>query len=463
MDHQIIFSKELINRYDRTGPRYTSYPTTVHFSQDYNSDDYRDWVAYSNDDPIPSPLSLYVHIPFCNTVCYYCGCNKIVTRDASKAAPYIEMLMQEIEHHGTLFAKDRHVQQMHWGGGTPTFLDDDEIHRILEVTQQTFNFIAETSGEFSIEVDPRTVSRERIANLRSLGFNRISFGIQDFNPEVQQAVNRIHSTEMVNDVIEAARINNFQSINLDLMYGLPKQTVDSFENTIQTTIDASPDRIAVYNYAHLPEIFKPQRRINTDDLPSADEKLEILQMTIDKLQNSHYVYIGMDHFAKKTDALVAAQNNGTLHRNFQGYSTHADCDLVAMGISSISSIGGNYSQNVKTLDEYELLLHQNKIPIYRGLEPEPDDVLRREIINQLICYFKVDIPGIEDKWAINFLSYFESAYTNLNQMADDGLLELNDETITVTPSGRLLVRAICMEFDRYLAKEKKEHQFSRVI
>ncbi|MBE9568941.1 MAG: oxygen-independent coproporphyrinogen III oxidase, partial [Proteobacteria bacterium] len=300
MDNKVIFDKELIRRYDTFGPRYTSYPTAVQFDAVIGENDYRDWVAYSNDDPIPAPLSLYLHIPFCDTICYYCGCSKVITKDKSKAAHYIALLKREIELQGALFAKDREVLQIHWGGGTPTFLSDKEIFEIIECIRENFNVPANDRVEFGIEVDPRTVDHERLKNLSNLGFNRISFGVQDFDSCVQESVNRVQSTEQIEQHIVDARELNYKSINIDLMYGLPNQSVESFSKTLDTTIRLGPDRLAVYNYAHLPEMFKPQRRINEDELPSAEEKLNILQLCIDKLQDAGYVYIGMDHFAKES-------------------------------------------------------------------------------------------------------------------------------------------------------------------
>ncbi len=462
MDNKVVFNKELIRRYDTFGPRYTSYPTAVQFTTDYDTDDYLEWVKYSNEDPIPAPLSLYLHIPFCDTICYYCGCSKVITKDKSKSTRYIELLKKEIKLQGALFAKDRQVTQIHWGGGTPTFLSDEEIDDIIKCIRENFDVAADNEVEFSIEVDPRTVDQQRLENLRKLGFNRISFGVQDFDPSVQKSVNRIQSTQQIKQHIIDARTLDYQSINIDLMYGLPNQTLDSFSQTLDTTIELSPDRLAVYNYAHLPEMFKPQRRINEEDLPAPEEKLNIMQLCIDKLQNAGYVYIGMDHFAKEDDTLVKAQQEGSLHRNFQGYSTNADCDMIAMGVTAISRIGNNYSQNVRTIDEYENSLKQNKIPVFRGIELEADDVLRREIINQLMCNNKLDITKLEKKWGIDFKTYFKSSLKNLQQMADDGLLEIEKTRITVTNTGRLLARSICMQFDRYL-QEKENTRFSRVI
>ncbi len=462
MDNKVIFSEELIRRYDTLGPRYTSYPTAVQFKDNIGASDYQDWVKYSNDDPIPRSLSLYLHIPFCDTICYYCGCSKVITKDKSKARHYIDLLKKEIALQGALFAKDREVLQIHWGGGTPTFLSDKEIYEIIECIRENFNVPADSRVEFGIEVDPRTVDQTRIKNLNNMGFNRISFGVQDFDKTVQEAVNRVQSTEQIKQHIIDARKMHFKSINIDLMYGLPFQSVSTFSETLNTIIQLDPDRIAVYNYAHLPEMFKPQRRINEEDLPSPEEKLNILKLCIDTLQDAGYVYIGMDHFAKSSDSLVKAQLDGTLHRNFQGYSTHADSDIIAMGITAISNIGDNYSQNVRSIEDYEKSLEQNKIPVFRGIELEDDDVMRREIINQLMCNNRLNITRLEKKWRIDFKTYFKTSLTNLQAMADDGLLNISNSNINITASGRLLARSICMQFDRYL-QEKNKSRFSRVI
>ena len=462
MTNKITFNKDLIRRYDASGPRYTSYPTAVQFSDVFTADDYIECAKQSNGEPIPAPLSLYLHIPFCDSICYYCGCSKIITKDKSKAKRYIQLLKKEIRLQGALFAKDREVIQIHWGGGTPTFLSDNEIYEIIECIRENFNLPADHLIDFGIEVDPRTVDHARLQNLNNIGFNRISFGVQDFDYCVQESVNRLQSTDLIEQHIKDARSIHYKSINIDLMYGLPKQTVESFNKTLDTVIQLNPDRIAIYNYAHLPETFKPQRRINEDELPSAEEKLSILNLCIDKLQNAGYVYIGMDHFAKESDALVQAQLQGTLHRSFQGYSTHADCDIIAMGITAISRIGENYSQNVRTVDEYEARLERNLIPVFRGIELEGDDVLRGEIINQLMCNNNLDIENIERKWGIDFKVYFKSPLINLQKMADDGLVKISRKKITITKTGRLLARSICMQFDRYL-QEKNLNQFSRLI
>ena len=462
-DHNIVFDLDLINRYDKTGPRYTSYPTAVQFTEVFGAKDYRVWAKESNDDPLPAPLSLYLHIPFCNTICYYCACNKIVTKDYSKAEAYVQLLMKEIQLQAALFDRDRPVLQMHWGGGTPSYLHDNDMKDLLDCVRQHFSLASDDEGEFAIEVDPRTVDVDRIHTLRKLGFNRISFGVQDFNPEVQNAINRINSKEQILTVIAAARDAGFLSVNIDLMYGLPKQTLDSFAETINSTIEVSPDRIAVYNYAHLPEMFKPQRRIDEQELPSPQDKLDMLQQTINQLQAADYVYIGMDHFAKKDDDLVNAQENGSLYRNFQGYSTNADCDVIAMGITAIGRIGDNYSQNTRDMDQYKASLDKDELPVFRGLELEPDDLLRKEIINQLMCYFRLDIDKLETKWGVDFSRYFTDEFVHLRQMEEDGLIQITEDAIEVLPAGRLLARSVCMEFDRYLQEKQIQQRFSKVI
>ena len=462
-DQKIVFDLDLINRYDKTGPRYTSYPTAVQFTEEFGAQDYRNWAFESNNDPLPAPLSLYLHVPFCNTICYYCACNKIVTKDYNKAQAYVQLLKKEIRLQAELFDRDRTVLQMHWGGGTPSYLKNEHIKELLDTINSSFNLAGDDGGEFAIEVDPRTVDSDRIHRLRELGFNRISFGVQDFNPEVQDAINRIHSKEQIISVISAARDAGFHSINIDLLYGLPKQTIESFAETIRTTIEVSPDRIAVYNYAHLPEMFKPQRRIEEQELPSPQDKLDMLQQTINMLQDADYVYIGMDHFAKKDDDMVKAQQNGSLYRNFQGYSTNADCDVIAMGITAIGRIGDNYSQNTRDLEQYEAIVTSNEIPVFRGLELEPDDLLRKEVINQLMCYFRLDIKKLETKWGVDFRRYFEHEFTRLHEMEKDGLIKISEEHIDVLPAGRLLARSVCMEFDRYLQEKEMQQRFSKVI
>ncbi len=463
MAQQIVFDVDLIKRYDRTGPRYTSYPTAAQFHPGISEDDYRKWAQHSNEDPIPRSLSLYFHIPFCDTVCYYCACTKVVTKNHHRASEYLDYLCREIALQGQLFDSDRIVEQLHWGGGTPTFLDNDQIRKLTDVTSRHFTLRTDDSGEHSIEIDPRSVDADKLRVLREAGFNRISLGVQDVNPEVQKAVNRQQSLELTQNVTEQARRLGFKSVNMDLMYGLPYQTVASFDRTLDSVIDMNPDRIAVYNYAHLPERFKPQRRINEATLPSADEKLALLQHTIEHLTGAGYVYIGMDHFAKPDDELAIAQENGSLHRNFQGYSTHVDCDLVSMGMSAIGHVCDNYSQNVRDLDQYYALLDAGRLPLDRGIELEPDDLLRRDVINHLICNFVLDIKALEKKWNFNFHTHFRPELEDLQTMQADGLLLVEDEILQVLPAGRLLVRNICMVFDRYLRKGSDHSRFSRVI
>lgn len=463
MNQRLVFNADLIRRYDQTGPRYTSYPTVAQFHGDISEADYRQWAQRSNEDPIPRPLSIYIHIPFCDTVCFYCACNKIVTSDRSRAIPYLQHLYREIELQGRLFDPDRTVAQLHWGGGTPTFLDAQQIRKLMQVTGRHFPLRDDEAGEYSIEIDPRSVDSEKLQVLRSVGFNRISLGVQDFDPGVQQAVNRIQAREMTAAAVTNARELGFTSVNIDLMYGLPLQSVASFAETVQQIIDINPDRLAVYNYAHLPDRFKPQRRINEMDLPSADEKLAILQQTIDQLTAAGYVYIGMDHFSRPDDELAIAQQRGSLHRNFQGYSTHADCDLIALGLTSIGKVCDNYCQNVRDLDEYYRLVDAGKLPLERGYELEPDDLLRREIIIQLMCHFVLHIETLEQHWHFRFAAHFSAEIEDLQRMQDDGLLTIDRHTLRIQPAGRLLVRNICMVFDRYLRGDTSHKGFSKVI
>jgi oxygen-independent coproporphyrinogen-3 oxidase len=457
---EVVFDKDLIKRYDKAGPRYTSYPTAVQFSERFSETDYLSQAKASNKGN--PPLSLYFHIPFCDTVCYYCGCNKVVTKNRSRAEPYLQRLHKEIELQSKLFSENRMVEQLHWGGGTPTFISHDEMRALMKQTRTYFNLRDDDNGEYSIEVDPREAHGDTIVVLREIGFNRISLGVQDFEPTVQKAVNRIQSEEETRYVIDKAREEGFKSTSIDLIYGLPFQSEESFDRTLDKIIDIDPDRLSIFNYAHLPELFKPQRRINEADLPSADEKLAILQHSIDKLKSAGYVYIGMDHFAKPDDELAIAQKNNSLYRNFQGYSTHADCDLVAMGITSISKVANCYSQNIKSMDEYYAAIDANKLAVMRGIVLDDDDVLRREVINQLICHFALSFSKIEEKFAIEFKTYFAKELEQLKTMQVDGLVELDSNRIQVTPAGNLLIRNICMTFDKYL-QTNKEQRFSKVI
>ena len=463
MSSNVIFDEKLIRQYDQSGPRYTSYPTVPQFHTGITEDDYQRWAQHSNEDPIPRPLSLYLHIPFCDTVCFYCACTKVVTKDHSRAARYLDYLEKEMDLQARLFDRDRKVVQLHWGGGTPTFLDNDEIRQLMDMIRSHFSLLDDDSGEYSIEIDPRSVDDEKLRILREYGFNRISLGVQDFDPDIQKAVNRIQDRSITGGVIDAARRLGYKSINMDLIYGLPLQTIDTFTETLKTAIDMGPDRIAVYNYAHLPARFKPQRRINEVDLPSPQTKLDILQQTIQILTDADYVYIGMDHFARPDDDLALAQQNGTLHRNFQGYSTWADCDLIGLGMSSIGRVCDNYCQNVRDLDEYYDMLDAGKLPLERGIELEPDDLLRREIIIQLMCHFMLDIPAMEEKWRFDFRQHFQEEFQDLLKMQEDGLLVFDGDTLRITPAGRLLVRNICMVFDWYLRNRTNDTRFSKLI
>ena len=459
MDQSIKFDLGLINRYDKSGPRYTSYPTALELNEGFGEAQYRQHIAKSN--AAGGPLSLYFHIPFCDTVCFYCACNKIVTKNRAHAAPYLDNLCQEIAMQGALFDKNRKVNQLHWGGGTPTFLSAEQMKRLMDATREHFNLHDDDSGEYSIEVDPRETNDSTIAQLRELGFNRISLGLQDFDPDVQKAVNRLQSKEQTFAVLEAARKEGFRSTNIDLIYGLPLQTEQTFAATLDQVLAYAPDRFSIFNYAHMPSRFKTQRQINEDDIPTPAVKLEILQMVGKKLTDAGYVYIGMDHFAKPDDELAVAQRQGKLYRNFQGYSTHSDCDLIGLGVTSIGRVGDAYMQNYKELDQYDAAISQGRLPVFRGVELDADDKLRRGVITQLICHFDLNFSKIEQAFNIVFAEYFAAELENLKIMQADGLISLDAAGIQVQPAGRLLIRNICMVFDKYLTQ--KQQQFSRVI
>lgn len=457
----IEFDTQLIKKYDIAGPRYTSYPTAVQFTDAFTEVDYREQAAKSNLSD--RDLSLYFHLPFCDTICYYCACNKVITKDRSKAIPYLDMLHKEIAMQGEMFDSSRKVNQLHWGGGTPTFISHKQMAELMNVTRQHFNLHDDDSGEYSIEIDPREVTRDSIKLLRDIGFNRMSLGVQDFDPAVQKAVNRIQSDEQTLGTLESAREFGFKSISTDLIYGLPLQSEKSFATTLQRIIDISPDRISLFNYAHMPTLFKPQRRINEEDMPSAEIKLAILKQSIEQLTQAGYVYIGMDHFAKPDDELSIAQQQGKLYRNFQGYATHADCDLVGMGITSIGTIDNSFAQNVKTLDEYQALIAADKLAVFRGVKIDEDDLLRRAVIMQLICHFDLNFADIASKFKIVFSEYFADEIRRLTVMCDDGLIEMDEHSIRVTNKGRLLIRNICMVFDRYLKNPQTKQRFSKAI
>lgn len=459
MDQSLVFDLDLINRYDNAGPRYTSYPTALELHEGFTQDNYKTHIELSNSRR--GPLSLYFHIPFCDTVCFYCACNKIITNNRKHAEPYLNNLYREIALQGTLFDRNRVVDQLHWGGGTPTFLNFDQMQQLMLNTRQHFTLKDDDSGQYSIEVDPRETNQQTIAQLRQLGFNRISLGLQDFDPDVQKAVNRIQTEQQTFAVLEASKREGFRSISIDLIYGLPLQTVESFARTLNKILAAAPDRFSVFNYAHLPNRFKTQRQINEADLPSPKLKLAILQMVIAHLTDAGYVYIGMDHFAKPDDELATAQREGKLYRNFQGYSTHADCDLIGLGITSIGRVGDAYIQNVKDLADYKAKISSGHLPVFKGLELTADDKLRRAVITQLICHFELNFQNIEQAYPIQFKQYFAAELANLEAMAADRLLELDANDIKILPAGRLLIRNICMVFDRYLAE--KQRQFSKLI
>ena len=459
MDQSVKFDLDLINRYDKSGPRYTSYPTALELHDGFGEQDYKQQIALSNERG--GPLSLYFHIPFCDTVCYYCACNKIITKNREHAEPYLANLFKEIALQGALFDNKRTVNQLHWGGGTPTFLDYAQMSRLMSATREHFNLKDDDSGEYSIEIDPRATDDHTIKQLRELGFNRISLGVQDFDPAVQQAVNRIQSEAQTFAVLESARKEGFRSTSIDLIYGLPLQTVASFSRTLDKILSVEPDRFSIFNYAHLPARFKTQRQINEADMPSAELKLDILQMIMQCLQEAGYVYIGMDHFAKPDDELAIAQRENKLYRNFQGYSTHSDCDLIGLGITSIGRVADSYIQNVKDLVAYDARIAKGELPIFKGFVLNNDDRLRRAVITQLICHFSLSFAQIEQQYNIQFKDYFSQELQTLQAMQTDGLLTIDDKGIYVLTAGRLLIRNICMTFDRYLST--KTQQFSKVI
>lgn len=458
---QVCFDQDLIVRYGGRGPRYTSYPTALQFNDELTEVDYKTKAQESNDSDVP--LSLYIHIPFCHSLCYYCGCNKIVTRNEQRVSRYMDMLYREIDMQAKLFDRKRKVEQLHFGGGTPTYLDKEQLAALMDHLRKSFTFDESEEHEFSIEVDPRTVDAERIRELRALGFNRLSLGIQDFHEPVQKAVNRAQSPEEVQALVDSAREAGFGSISFDLIYGLPLQTVETFDKTLDVVIAMKPDRLAVYNYAHLPERFKGQRMINADEIPSPETKLDLLHHTIDKLCDAGYIYIGMDHFALPDDELVQARENGTLQRNFQGYSTHRQCDLIALGVSGIGGIGNMFAQNAVSTLEYEEIIERGELPIKKGLLVDDDDLLRAAVIQDLMCYDSLSYDDFGARHNVDFREYFRDEIEKLDVLEKDGLLELSDAGIAITPQGRLLLRNIAMTFDRYIDLEENDNRFSKAI
>ncbi|PRA54215.1 MULTISPECIES: oxygen-independent coproporphyrinogen III oxidase [Pseudomonas] len=456
----IRWDTDLIRRYDLAGPRYTSYPTAVQFHSQVGSFDLLH--ALRDSRKAQRPLSLYVHLPFCANICYYCACNKVITKDRGRALPYLQRLEQEIQLIACHLDPGQTVEQLHLGGGTPTFLSHDELRQLMAQLRKHFNLLEGDSGDYGIEIDPREADWSTMGLLRELGFNRVSIGLQDLDPAVQRAVNRLQSLDETRAVIDAARTLQFRSINIDLIYGLPKQTAENFARTVEEVISLQPDRLSVFNYAHLPERFMPQRRINNQDLPSPAEKLQMLQRTIEQLTAAGYRYIGMDHFALPDDDLAIAQEESTLQRNFQGYTTHGHCDLIGLGVSAISQIGDLYCQNSSDLTEYQNALASSQLGTSRGLICNQDDRIRREVIQQLICNFRLDFAHIEHRFNLDFRGYFAELWPQLMAMTDDGLISLDSQRIEVLPAGRLLVRSVCMVFDAYLEQQNRQ-RFSRVI
>lgn len=462
MSQTQVFDRALVNKYDFPGPRYTSYPTAPQFHESFALDDYRQAIEMSNGDPLPKPLSVYVHIPFCMSLCYYCACNKIITQKTEKAAEYLGYLKREIALHAGLFDADRRLTQLHLGGGTPTYFTDEQLTELMDALRQAFRVDTRSAYEFSVEVDPRTVTPERVHGLRQLGFNRLSFGVQDFDPDVQAAVNRIQSEGQVRALVEAAREADFDSISVDLIYGLPLQTVESFDTTLAKIIDIRPDRIAAYSYAHLPSMFKAQRLIRPEHMPPPERKLELLELTIQRLTAAGYVYIGMDHFALPDDELAQARQNGTLQRNFQGYSTHADCDLIGLGVSAIGKVADSYSQNTKTLSRYYACLDAGRLPVERGYQLNDDDRLRRDVIMALMCHGHIDMAHFEHRYNIEFAHYFADSLDQLSRHIADGLVAIEGGAVRLLPRGKLMMRSVAMAFDAYLG-EGQRGLFSRTV
>jgi oxygen-independent coproporphyrinogen III oxidase len=466
MSERLHVDTETLRRYDKPGPRYTSYPTAPHFGPHFTQAMLREYIRRSNAAPIPRRLSLYVHVPYCFSPCFYCGCNRIITRDLSRARPYLERLQREIEMLGALFDHDREVVQVHLGGGTPNFMRPVELGELMETLGSHFRLSTSAARDFSIELDPRHVQAGDIANYARLGFNRASLGVQDFDLEVQRAVNRIQSVEETLRVIDACRTEGFRSVNVDLIYGLPKQTVEGFTRTLDTVLASRPDRLAVYSYAHMPDMFKAQRQIDSADLPGNEAKLGLLALAIEKLSGAGYQYIGMDHFALPGDDLAQAQELGTLQRNFMGYTTHADTDLVGFGMSAISHIGDSFSQNARDLPGWQSAIDGGRLPLWRGRHLDFDDRVHGEVIQQLMCQGRIDICAIEAGFAVDFSQYFAAGLARLNPLIADGLVTLNARSIDATARGRLLLRVIAMCFDRYLDAvplQETRPQFSRVI
>ena len=460
MFNPILWDADLIRRYDKAGPRYTSYPTALHFHDDISERVLEYALAASK--AARRDLSLYVHVPFCANICYYCACNKVITKDRSRSQPYLQSLFREIELVSRRVSPKQVVAQLHLGGGTPTFLSHNDIRGLMTKLRSHFTLHDDDSGDYSIEIDPREADWSTIGMLRECGFNRLSLGVQDLDPQVQRAVNRLQSLEQTQTVMDAGRTLAYRSINIDLIYGLPKQTPDRFARTVEAIIELRPDRLSVFNYAHLPDRFAPQRHINKADLPSTESKLMMLETTVHQLTSAGYRYIGMDHFALPDDGLSHAQETGRLHRNFQGFSTHGHCDLIGLGVSAISQVGDLYSQNDSDLRSYQHTLESGQLATCRGLVCNSDDRLRRAVIADLICHFQLEFAGIEKRFEIVFREHFADCWPILEQMHRDGLVQLGEGGLTILPAGRLLVRSICMVFDAYQTLDENP-RYSRVI
>jgi oxygen-independent coproporphyrinogen-3 oxidase len=457
----LVVDPALLRKYGGNGPRYTSYPTADRFVEAFDEPAYRHWLGNRSIGGFARPLGLYVHVPFCDKLCFYCACNKIAAKDRARGTRYVDYVLREADLTAAATGGSRRVSKMHWGGGTPTFLTEEDSARLMAHLRSTFEFDAR--GEYAIEIDPRRAGPERIAHLASIGFNRLSIGVQDFDPDVQRAVNRVQSFEQTYAVIEAGRRHGFRSINMDLIFGLPKQTPKGFARTLERVIECDPDRVALYGYAHLPTLFKPQVRIQSADLPTPETKLELMTSAIERLGEAGYVYIGMDHFAKPDDELAVAQRQGRLIRDFQGYSSGGECDLLGFGVSSIAKVGPTYSQNQKELAAYYGELDAGHLPVMRGIELSPDDLVRRAVIQALACHFSVAKESISIGHLVDFDAYFARELRELEALAEDGLVELEEGWIHVTPRGRLLVRAVCMVFDKYLRAAQQRAQYSRVM
>ena len=458
-----FLTPDLLTRFDVPGPRYTSYPTADRFVEAFSQTDLLQALDLRNHGlgQKNRPLSVYVHIPFCESLCYYCACNKIITKHHEKAAPYLRYLAKEIELYTAAVGMGQSLSQLHLGGGTPTFLSNDELRELMSMLKRSFSFVA--GGEYSVEVDPRTVNEERLSLLQELGFNRLSFGVQDFDPEVQKAVHRIQPVNQVFDLVASARKLGFESINIDLIYGLPKQTPESFDRTLLQVNEIRPDRIALYAYAHLPERFKPQRRIFASELPVPSSKIAMMSRSVDALMNAGYVYVGMDHFALPEDALAVAKRQGRLHRNFQGYSTQPDCDLIGLGVSAIGRMGGTYSQNAKTMEDYVDMLDNGQLPIVKGLALSRDDLIRRAWIMAIMCQGHVQYDAFNEAWLIDAKKYFAPEIAQLEVLQTQGLVALSSGGLQVTPLGWFFVRGVAMVFDKYLQADRHRTKFSKII